>query len=164
MQIFGGTQDSSLAFLHRVLKLACNLETLPSISHTTLGKPFFPECPQLHFSLSHSENRIVCALDSHPIGVDIEIMKPRQNDLPSYALTAEEYANYLSLGGDWLAFYNLWTKKEAWSKYTGEGLSKTFRKAPPQEGLYFATYTGPDWLATVCGEGTPTDRILWLDS
>lgn len=163
MQIFGGTQVSSRVFLQRVLQVACKLDKLPSISHTALGKPFFPEQPQLHFSLSHSQNRMLCALDCHPVGVDIEIVKPRQNHLPSYALTAKEYADYLSLGGDWAAFYTLWTKKEAWVKYTGEGLGRSFRKAPPEEGLQFAAYKGADWIATVCAEEPPPNSILWLE-
>lgn len=163
MQLFGGKRDSSNAFLKRVLQLIYNLDKLPTISHTALGKPFFPDKPELQFSLSHSQDRIVCALDSHPVGVDIEIVRPRQNNLPYYALTEEEYASYLTLGGDWSAFYTLWTRKEAWSKYTGEGLGKSFRKTPPRESLHFTTYKGSDWIATVCGEGTAPEHIHWLD-
>jgi 4'-phosphopantetheinyl transferase len=165
MQIFGGTNwESSLTFLQHVLQIAYKIEPFPSISHTNLGKPFFSELPQLHFSLSHSENRIVCALDDRPVGLDIELIKPRQKELPNYALTQDEYGHFLTLGGDWSAFYTLWTKKEAWCKYTGEGLGRSFRLAPPEEGLHFAAYTGSDWIASVCGESTAPDNILWLDS
>lgn len=164
MQLFGGTHGSSLAFLQHVLKIAYKIEKLPSISRTKLGKPFFPELPQLHFSLSHSDIWIVCALDCHPVGVDIEQLRPRKIALPSYALTAEEYTLYQSLGGDWAAFYTLWTKKEAWCKYTGEGIGRSFRLSPPQEGLQFSTYKGSNWIASVCGEKAPPENIIWLDS
>jgi phosphopantetheinyl transferase len=95
--------------------------------------------------------------------VDIEIIKPRQKSLPKYALTAEEFSRYLALGGDWTAFYRIWTQKEAWSKYTGLGLGKTFHQTSPENELYFQTYDGSDWIATVCGESAPPTQIVWLD-
>jgi 4'-phosphopantetheinyl transferase len=164
IQIFGGKQVSSLTFLERVLQCHYRLDKLPALSYTAFGKPFFSDIPELHFSISHSGTRILCAIDSRPVGVDIELLTPRQPQLPRYSLTSEEYTKYLSLGGTWDAFYTLWTKKEAWSKYTGDGIGKSFRQPPQETGLNYETYVGSDWRATVCGEGVPTKKILWLDS
>lgn len=163
IEVFGGLNDTSRSFLSRTLQRTGRFSALPSISYTEHGKPFFPEHPNLHFSLSHSGPYILCALDCHPLGVDIEIIKPRQNKLPTYALTTEEYSRYLALGGDWAAFYSIWTQKEAWSKYTGFGLGITLHQTSPKNNLYFKTYAGSDWTATVCGESIPPTDIVWID-
>jgi len=160
--IFGGKDQTSLSFLARVLHQSCQLDILPVMDRTALGKPYFPAHPQLHFSISHSGEYILCALGSRPVGVDIECIRARGAKLARYALAASEYEQYLALGGDWPAFYSLWTKKEAWAKYTGEGLAKHFHAAPPKQGLYLSTYVGADFRAALCAEEPAPHEILWL--
>ena len=48
------------------------LTELPRVETGEKGKPFFPERPQLHFNLSHCNAALACALDSTPVGVDVE--------------------------------------------------------------------------------------------
>ncbi len=145
--------------LAREFGLAC----LPRIARTRRGKPYFPDHPHIHFNWSHSGGYVLCALSAGPVGADIERIRPRRADLPAHALTEPERREYFSLGGDWPAFYTLWTRREAWCKYTGEGLRARWGQTPPETGLHYGSYAGEDWRASVCGEEAAPETILWVD-
>ena len=49
---------------------------LPRIEVDELGKPFFPDHPDTHFSLSHTAGAAAAALADTPVGVDIERVRP----------------------------------------------------------------------------------------
>ena len=49
---------------------------LPRIGVDELGKPFFPDHPDTHFSLSHTAGAAAAALADTPVGVDIERVRP----------------------------------------------------------------------------------------
>lgn len=163
MYLYGSRNTTPQTLLEYVLARTHGLSSLPALARTSLGKPYLPDRPDLHVNWSHSGNLTLCALSDRPVGVDIEVMRPRGASLPRYALTPEEYAQYQALGGDWPAFYTLWTRKEAWCKYTGEGLRRRWGEAPPEEGLHFRTYIGEDWRAAVCGEEEPPKDICWME-
>ena len=57
------------------------ISPLPRVARTEKGKPYFPDFPNLHFSLSHTNGASLCALSDSLVGVDIE---PVDND--GYAL------------------------------------------------------------------------------
>ncbi len=161
--LFGGRGIASRALLSRALALTGGPLPLPEITTSDKGKPYFPQHPALHFSLSHSGDLTLCALGDRPLGVDIEIIKKRKARLPYYALTGREFVQYEAMGSDWASFYTLWTKKEAWVKYTGLGLGKGMRLEIDETGLHFGHYKGQDWVSTFCGEEAPPECIIWLD-
>jgi len=162
MKIYGSAKCPTLDFLARVLKTEYGISPLPELARTDLGKPFFPALPHIQFSISHSKSIILCAVSAKPVGVDIEDIRPRRESLPQYALTEGEFSRYQSLGGDWPAFYTLWTRKEAWCKYTGQGLGHSWDQTP-QEELFYGEYAGEGWRAAVCGEEIPPTEIIWLE-
>ena len=89
------------------------------------GKPFFPALPDFHFSLSHSGERVLCAVSPSPVGCDIE--EPRRYD-PALArrfFHPDESALLFSLpeADQPEAFYRLWTCKESFMKAVGLGLN-----------------------------------------
>lgn len=49
---------------------------LPTMLKTDQGKPYFPEHPELYFSLSHSGSLVLCAIGNQPCGADIQ--EPRR--------------------------------------------------------------------------------------
>lgn len=161
VKLYGAKNCSSTDLLSWVLAAEYGISPLPEVARTEEGKPYFPSLPALCFNLSHTGPYILCAVSSKPVGVDIEQLRPRRDSLPRYAFTQEEYAQYEALGGDWPAFYTLWTRKEAWCKYTGEGLRRSWGTAPPVSGLCFGTYNGTDWRAAVCGEEAAPTEIIW---
>ena len=149
LKIFAAEGDA-YALLARAVKAVWGMETLPEITRLPGGKPMFFELPDRHFSLSHSGGLAFCALSDSPVGADIEVIRPRRETLPAYALKGERYKRYLSLGGDWPAFYALWTEIESIVKYTGDGLS-AWQRAQAPEGCVISHLTGPGWAAGVCG-------------
>ena len=163
MILFGAKKCPTLDFLAQVLKTEYGISPLPELARTDLGKPFFPALPHIQFSISHSKSIILCAVSAKPVGVDIEDIRPRRESLPQYALTEGEFSRYQSLGGDWPAFYTLWTRKEAWCKYTGQGLGHSWDLTPQEKGLFYGEYAGDGWRAAVCGEEIPPTDIIWLE-
>ena len=162
MVLYGIRQGSPRALLAWAMKREYGIDALPEVRTGKKGKPFFPSLPHIHFNLSHSGSYALCALSACPVGIDIEVIRPRRDSLPAYALTRREYALYSALGGDWPAFYALWTRREAWCKYTGAGIAVSRGQDAP-EGLAFASYAGTDWKASVCGEEAPPKDIIWVE-
>jgi 4'-phosphopantetheinyl transferase len=82
----------------------------------------------LRFNLAHSENFAAIAVSkSCDVGVDIEQVRPIPDarDLVSRFFSQSESVAFHSLPEDQrsAAFFNLWTRKEAWLKATGEGIA-----------------------------------------
>lgn len=137
------------------------MKTLPPIARRPGGKPWFPDYPHLHFSVSHSGGLSLCALGEGPIGADLERVRPRSPGLPRYALSNREYAWFRDRGSRWEDFYALWTLKEARVKCTGEGIFKVPARQvsvpllePGEngnwEGFAFTALGGEDWRGAVC--------------
>lgn len=132
------------------------ISTLPTILRTHKGKPYFPHYPHLHFNLSHSEDFLLCALSDQPVGVDIEVIRPRRTGLPRYCFTPMEFARFEALGGDWAAFYTLWTLKEAWCKCLGQELGHPSHWPTPPPCPH-QTYILEGVRASVCAGEHPPD-------
>ena len=85
MIIYGTQNLTSRTQAKILLALAAReewgLASLPEIGRLPGGKPFFPSQPQLHFNLSHSGSYALCALDTSPVGVDIQVVKPWRESL-----------------------------------------------------------------------------------
>ena len=135
------------------------IPSLPPMERTTRGKPYFPSLPHLHFNLSHTAGFSLCALSDAPVGVDIEAVRPRREGLWRYCLTEAEYAAFTAANGGWEEFYRIWTLKEAWSKYTGQGLGHP-RKWPVPPPVPHRSYTGEGFFAAVCGQEAPGEAIV----
>ena len=84
---------------------------LPVINKTPNGKPFFPERPEIHFSLSHAGTHVLCALSDTPIGVDIESPREISPRAVSYFCSEEELRFFDPL--------DLWVFKESYIKLIG---------------------------------------------
>lgn len=154
-------EGDAYALLSTLLVEAGGVEPLSEIARTKEGKPYFPDRPDLQFSLSHSGGLSLCALADTPVGADVELVRPRSPGLPRYALSQREYEWYEGRGSRWEDFYVLWTLKEARVKCTGEGL---FRRpvrevAVPllepgaeltREGFRFAALAGEGWRGGLC--------------
>ena len=129
--------------------------SLPAIARTPNGKPFFPDHPRLHFSLSHTKGWALCALSDRPVGVDIEVITPRRERLFHYCLTDEEYARF---DGSWPDFFRFWTLKEAWCKYLGQPLTHP-KRWPTPPPCFHRCYRTEVFAGAVCGEEAPPDWI-----
>jgi len=96
-------------------------------AYNAFGKPRLAGAkPPLHFNLSHSGGMAVLAVsDRYQVGVDIEQMAPLKEDVAGHFFSpAERQALSALPSGSYLeAFYRCWTRKEAFVKAHGAGLS-----------------------------------------
>ena len=145
------------------------LSPLPEIARQEGGKPFFPSREDLHFNLSHSGGLALCALDSAPVGVDIQLVKKWRPSLPRRVCSESELAWLEGQPEPWASFTLLWTLKEARVKESGQGLTSSVQdirvplpEAEPVrlDGLWFRTWTGPGWAAAACGQSEPPAELI----
>lgn len=93
------------------------------------GKKYFANFPDIHFNVSHSGHRLVCAVSDVPVGVDIEKPAEAKNVMKIvkrffHAKEIERFEMLAKEGVDpAVEFQRLWTMKEAYLKCTGAGLS-----------------------------------------
>jgi 4'-phosphopantetheinyl transferase len=87
----------------------------------------------LHFNLAHSEGVGVLAVtQTGPVGVDVEQVRRLREfkELVGQFFSVREKAEFLKL--EWhqqpAAFFNLWTRKEALLKATGEGIAHSLNR------------------------------------
>ena len=89
LRLYGATGLTPQALLSWALAKSFQIQELPEIGRTEHNKPYFPTLPGLHVNWSHSGPFVLCALGNAPVGVDIEVIRPRTASLPRYALTAQ---------------------------------------------------------------------------
>ena len=97
-------------------------QALPEIRLAKQGKPYFADS-LWHFSISHTKNHVFCALSRDNIGIDAE-ETDRNIDLrlSEKILSPGEKVRYDAAEDKRATLLRLWVLKEAWVKYTGEGL------------------------------------------
>jgi 4'-phosphopantetheinyl transferase len=87
-------------------------------------KPHF-DCDGIYYSISHSGDYWACGLSDTPLGIDLQRHQPcRQARIAGRFFHPAEV--------DWLAsrpddaFFQIWTAKESYVKFTGEGITDQF--------------------------------------
>lgn len=117
--------------LREMLKNSFGIEN-PDFYTDKKGKPSLSD-GSLHFSISHSGSYIACAVDTSAVGIDIETPRPVTKQVVDYCCSDEEKSYIFSQpqpvidslnssSEETLRFLSIWTAKEAYLKFTGEGL------------------------------------------
>ncbi len=138
------------------------------------GKPFVDG---LHFNVSHSGDYALYAISPDlEVGVDVELPRIRRTDALArrfFAPGEQERLFALDEPARAVAFFKLWTCKEAFLKATGEGLSRSLRsyEINPTQGcvLWAKGADATRWSvhpldppapyeAALVSEGTPSIR------
>lgn len=88
------------------------------------GQPYLPDFPNLHISLSHSGNTVLCAVADVPVGVDVELPRAVRPGLAARWFDQHEQA---LIARDESVFFDLWMAKEAVLKEIGCGLAHGLR-------------------------------------
>lgn len=174
--LYGRTDGGAAArLLSYALQQTYGIAALPETARLPGGKPWFPAHPHIHFSISHSGPLVLCAVGDAPLGVDIELIRPRRAGLPRCVLSQGEYTWFEARGCNWEDFYTLWTLKEGRCKYTGRGLdcSPASLSVPLLEpgggstldNLSFRAYGSSAWRAALCAAAPAAlpPSIVWLD-
>ena len=114
--------------LRQVLARYC---AIPSeqirFSYGPYGKPQIAgPVPRVQFSLSHSKGLALISVAGHPVGADLEQVRPLNvRELADWFLSDQEHAQVLGETGQarLALFFRCWTRKEAYLKAVGLGLS-----------------------------------------
>ena len=114
---------------------------LPEIAENSMGKPYFPEHPEVHFNISHTSGAVLVGVSDQPIGVDIEKIRPvSQRAMRRLADVSTERD-----------FFQSWVRREARTKRSGNGIGTMMRSETPlQQGeFYYELDTFPGYVAGV---------------
>ena len=88
------------------------------------GKPQIVNFPK-RFNLSHSGDYVVCGVSDGEVGVDIQKWVPFKERTAERFFAKEEWKLLQETDVEKRTelFYRLWSRKEAYGKYTGQGIS-----------------------------------------
>lgn len=92
------------------------------------GKPHLASHPEIHFSIAHSGSCSAVAVSDREIGLDAELIAEAPRNVMKKAFSPAETARIEASGTPDLEFYRIWTRKEAYGKYLGTGLSSQVLK------------------------------------
>jgi phosphopantetheinyl transferase (holo-ACP synthase) len=137
-----------------------------TVAHGPHGKPYFSAPPlrdRVHFSLSHSGAYLAVLFHDAQVGLDIEdlrirsaLTKERMERIAARFFTEDE-RQYVLAGersGLRQRFFDIWTAKEAYIKYTGRGMSEklsSFSALQPPDGVTITTFSpGPGLICSRC--------------
>jgi len=99
------------------------------LTHNEKGAPLLEEG---YISITDTKNYWACAFSDIPVGIDMEEVTRdvRESVLNRLHKSEAEYMRVLSYGSsEWKEeFFNIWTKKESYSKYLGKGFGIGFSK------------------------------------
>ena len=135
---------------------------MPYVKKHRTGKPFFPDRPDLCFSLSHTSTHVLCAVGTQNVGVDIETIRPVRAGVAERVCTPEELAAF--------GFFELWVLKESYIKVSGN-TDVSFKKLcfrrdggaiiTPDDAVTARLFDSiPGCLAAVCSRGSSIPEMI----
>lgn len=121
-----------------LLRRAAGLD-IDRIEKNGFGKPYIKDRQDFFYNLSHSGRYVVIAWGGSEVGVDVQQQDADVNmeAISKRFFTADEQSY---IREDLLRFYEIWTKKESYLKYTGKGLHKdlrSFSTLAPDSGIRY---------------------------
>lgn len=140
--------------------VGCTPESIVFSTHPG-GKPFAPDLPA-EFNVSHCDDLVVCIVDDRPVGIDVEKIRPISHRLLLRVCSPQECAfvlgEHLSKCPDMLTdtavlerFFRIWTAKEAYTKYTGTGLTVDLRQIHADAAKIRTSVYG-EYVISLCSE------------
>lgn len=133
------------------------------------GKPYLKGNSALYFNVAHSGDYVVGAFDEEPVGIDIEEIKDIDYEDIVKGFFTEGELHYIidkDVPKSLIRFYEMWTLKESYIKFCGQGFSidmqsfelnidkhkiiKLFIAGRPQEHAFKTFKIGPSYKAAVC--------------
>lgn len=91
----------------------------------------------VHFNLSHSHDLVLLAFSHTEIGVDVEKIRPVNREKFTF-IEAEDDEE----------FFEKWTERESYTKFTGKGISSI--KQPVPNDAHFEHFDMWDYHACIC--------------
>ena len=139
---------AAFLLLQEALEKEYGITQPPVFSFGPHGKPFLRDYPHIHFNLSHCSCAALCVVSDAPVGCDVEtVEKALDMGLCNHCCSPAEREAVLASAHPEQAFCTLWTRKEAFLKWTGEGLSDRLPdllSSPEASAAHFKSYVSPD--------------------
>ena len=130
-------------------------------NYSSRGKPDLKGqgAEPLHFNLAHSHDLALIAVTrAAPVGVDVEWIRPMRDadGIATRFFSARESESLRSVPAaeQDAAFFSLWTRKEAWLKATGDGISESLSK-------FEVTFLSADEPRVLAIAGDPAAGAAW---
>lgn len=144
------------------------------ITCSEAGKPALQDGPA--FSLSHSGERVLCALSDEAVGADLQQLKPYNPALARRFFSKEEAVWLEEQRERDLAFSLLWSLKESYVKFLGSGIAgvhlDSFTVCIAPEGrawidgssvkLWYAVCGGYVMAVCSCADAAPETVKEWI--
>lgn len=132
LDLIDGRENTDILFLEEdalreTLQERMNQEKTGPLSFSyeygDLGKPQIVNFPK-KFNLSHSGDYVICAVGNGEVGADIQKWVSYKERTAERFFAAEEWKllQEAPVSQRTELFYRLWTRKEAYGKYTGQGI------------------------------------------
>lgn len=144
--------------LHYVLKKEYGI-TDPAFFRTSHGKPYLKN-ENIFFNISHSGSLVVCAISEHECGADIEILRDYNDKTAKRVCNENEYAKVSESSDKSVAFLEIWTRKEAFLKFTGTGLSVILNAIDTLSDPKFKTIVTDDFVLSTYSDNDFTREYI----
>ena len=114
------------------------------------NKPMADNC---FVSISHSGNMVAVCTSENPIGIDIELINEKRNleKLSNRVFCGKELETFKNNPTP-EQFYEIWTRKEAYSKIDGQGVNEIMKGFDifDLQGYEFTTEIVNDYVLSIC--------------
>ena len=115
------------------------------------GKPYLRDYPDVHFNISHSGIYVACAVADRPIGIDVQMISEYRPNVADRVCSKAELAKIEASDNPDAEFTKLWTRKEAYAKWTGEGIGRIVSTTEQMEHVSLITYPlNSTFLSVAC--------------
>ena len=144
---------TSESYIRSVLETFYGI-TAPTILKTENGKPYLENNP-VHFSLSHTKEKIFLAVANFPVGIDAE-----KSDRIIDETVAKRYFHAERFESP-KALLRKWIKTESKVKFLGSTLAKELSH-PTEQELFFSFHETDDHVVCVCSEDPVLTEYIFL--
>ncbi|SEA64097.1 4'-phosphopantetheinyl transferase [Oribacterium sp. KHPX15] len=130
--------------LRYALKKEYGIEEKPKLIYDSSGKPYI-DGSDICFNFSHCENAVACVVDKKTVGIDLQNYTETLIQVKKRFLTEKEMKLFDGSGeeneaGVIRTLARIWTLKEAYGKYRGDGLIYDIR-----EKDFLSVNNSPEW-------------------
>lgn len=160
-------KDRNLSVIAELLLRHALLDTytiseLPEMHYTHQGKPMLLGENMPYFNISHCDLAVACAISDKCIGIDVEPYSSYSDEVAQEVFNDAELAY---VDGSPKRFAELWTIKESYLKYTGEGLTDHLKSLLTNSVAvdYHTVYSPREYACTVCAANRDTDTTTYVN-
>lgn len=128
------------------------------LGYTEAGRPIFPRDEAIQFNISHTNDLVALAVTAGArVGIDVERVErhPDLVELAARVFSEADLATFRAIrpAEQLVAFFRAWTRKEAYLKARGEGITDALQQ--------ISASFGPEHSGTIADERDPAAAQTW---